>query len=223
MFNSSSMPTRVAIVEDNNEIRETLAFFISNSPGFECVAACASGEEALALLPELKPNVILMDIGLPGINGIECIKQLRSSSPESQIMMLTVFEDDERIYQSLEAGANGYLIKKTEPAKLLEAIGELHRGGAPMSPSIAIRVVRAFRTPLPDESAKAALSPREWEIVEHLSKGFLYKEIADALGISLDTVRTHIHRIYQKLHARSRTEAVNKAFKRPLKPQGRLR
>ena len=209
------MPINVAIVEDKHEIRESLVLLLNSPPGFQCVAACASAEAALSEIPQRQPDVVLMDIGLPGMSGIECIRKLKELSPKTQMMMLTVFEDQERIYQALAAGASGYLVKKTPPAKLLEAIQDLHRGGSPMSNQIARRVVQAFQQPSEARQSLALLSAREKEILNHLSQGFLYKEIAAALGISIDTVRTHIRNIYDKLHVHTRTAALLKAFPKP--------
>ena len=208
------MPIQVAIVEDTREIREGLAFLIDHSPGLTCVAACGSGEEALERLPPIQPDVILMDIGLPEMTGIECIQRLKSPCPRSLFMMLTVFEDHDRIFESLAAGATGYLVKKTDPIKLVEAIRDLHTGGSPMSNQIARRVVQAFQKQRPDITPDACLSRREKEILNFLMRGFLYKEIADQLFLSVETVRTHIRNIYEKLHVHTRTEAINKVFQR---------
>lgn len=201
---------KVALVEDSSHEREALSFFIRASPGFVCVGAFASGEEALQKVGALSPDVILMDIHLPGMSGIECIGRIKELLPSVRIMMLTVFEDHERIFNSLAAGATGYLVKKTPLVKLLDAIQELHTGGAPMSGQIARQVVAFFQKPSSKPPALALLSPREQEIVQLLAQGFLYKEIADQLGISTGTVRTHICRIYEKLHVRSRHEAALK-------------
>ncbi|MCL4180032.1 MAG: response regulator transcription factor [Verrucomicrobia bacterium] len=209
---------RLAIVEDDREVREGLARLIGASPGHRCVAACASAEEALAQLPALKPAIVLMDIGLPGMSGIDCIRALKRLLPETQIMMLTVFEDHDRIFQSLAAGASGYLLKQTPPARLIEAITDLHHGGSPLSAQIARRVVQAFQPKPAVESPNTQLSPRETEIIQLLAHGRLYKEIADRLKLSVETVRTHIRNIYQKLHVRGRTEAINKVFGRPAPP-----
>jgi len=203
---------KVAVVEDSPDEREALFFLVRGSPGFTCVAACRNAEECLEKLPPLKPDVVLMDIGLPGISGIECIGRLKRLLPDTQMMMLTVFEDHDRIFQALSAGAAGYLVKKTAPAKLLEAIQELRAGGAPMSGQIARQVVAAFQKPPPQCAALAELSPREREILADLAQGFLYKEIADKIGISINTVRTHIGKIYEKLQVRSRTEAILKTL-----------
>ena len=203
---------RVALVEDDRQVREGLRLLIDTSKTCRCVAAFGSAEEALARLPSLPTNVVLMDIDLPGLSGIECIRQLKLRQPALQFMMLTVFEDHDRIFQSLAAGASGYLLKQTPPDKLLEAITELHRGGAPMSMQIARHVVEIFQQHPPRGDAAAGLSPREKEILALLGKGYLYKEIASQLGISVETVRTHIHNTYQKLHVRTRTEAVMKIY-----------
>ncbi|HOW65250.1 MAG TPA: response regulator transcription factor [Candidatus Paceibacterota bacterium] len=213
------MSIKIAIVEDNRTVREGLAFLVGNSPGFECVGQWASGEEALDHAPKIKPNVVLMDIGLPGMSGIECITRLKEILPDTQVMMLTVFEDDDRVFQSLSAGATGYLLKKTHSAQILEAIADLHRGGAPMSSQIARRVVEAFKKSADPPSDVDALTPREKEILGYLANGFLYKEIAEMLGIRVDTVRTHIRNLYEKLQVRTRMQAVNKAMpNRPISP-----
>ena len=176
--------------------------------------ACATAEEALRRLPTLSLDVVLMDIHLPGMSGIECIRRLKQQQPQLQITMLTVFEDHDRIFQSLAAGASGYLLKQTPPGKLLEAIAELHHGGSPMSAQIARQVVEAFQRPAAAQAGGESLTPREQEIIHLLARGYLYKEIADQLGLSVETVRTHLHRIYEKLHVHTRTEAVMKLFGR---------
>jgi DNA-binding NarL/FixJ family response regulator len=216
---------KVAIVEDGAEAREALQILINGAEGFACVAACDSAEAALAVIPRCPPDVVLMDIQLPGMSGIECIRRLKHLLPEVQIMMLTVFEDHDRIFQSLAGGASGYIVKKTPPAKLLEAIDELHHGGAPMSGQIARQVVEVFKQPLDGfpvtrEPAPTNLSKREQEILGQLARGFLYKEICDHLGISLGTVRVHIRHIYDKLHVHNRTEAILKGHPgpQPLRP-----
>jgi DNA-binding NarL/FixJ family response regulator len=204
----------VAVVEDNDEIREGLAALISGSPGFRCTGTFRTGEKALEALTTMPPHVVLMDIGLPGISGIECARQLKARSPATQIMMQTVYEDDDRIYDSLTAGATGYVLKKTPPAKLLEAIQDLHNGGSPMSGSIARRVVETFRAQSAEGSGTELLSNREHEILSLLAKGYRYKEIADQLFISVETVRTHLRNVYEKLQVRSRTEAVLKFLRK---------
>lgn len=205
---------RVALVEDDPRIRQGLSFLVGGSPGFSWVGDFGNGEDALARLPALAPDVILMDINLPGMSGIQCIRQLKQLLPPSQLVMLTVLEDHERIFESLAAGASGYLLKNTPPARLLEAIREVHNGGAPMSAQIARSVVETFRQPSPVPKSSNVLTPREQETLALLAKGFLYKEIADQLRVSIETVRSHIRNIYDKLHVRSRTEAVMKVYGR---------
>jgi DNA-binding NarL/FixJ family response regulator len=213
-MNANGKMIRVALVEDDPQVREGLESLLDSSSGFRCVAACASAEEALQRLPALSPDVVLMDIQLPGMSGIECIRRLKQEKPQLQISMLTVFEDHDRIFQSLAAGASGYLLKQTPSGKLLEAVAELHQGGSPMSAQIARRVVETFQRPPRTETGAETLTPRETEIIRLLAKGYLYKEIADQLGLSVETVRTHLHRIYDKLHVHTRTEAVMKLFGR---------
>jgi DNA-binding NarL/FixJ family response regulator len=209
---------RLAVVEDEPRVREGLVSMIDASTGYRCVAACPNAENALARLPAAQPDVVLMDIKLPGMSGIECIRELKRRCPTMQIMMLTVFEDHDRIFQSLTAGASGYLLKQTPPAKLLEAISDLHHGGSPMSVQIARRVVEAFQPRTVTDPAGSQLTPREQEIIHLLAQGHLYKEIADRLHLSVETVRTHIRNTYQKLHVRSRTEAVNRLYGRDIPP-----
>ncbi len=206
----STMPITVAIVEDNKEIREGLCLLINGSPGYTCMATYATAESALEGIKEQSPDVLLMDIQLPGMSGIECTKHLKSSNPSMQVLMQTIYEDDERIYNSLVAGASGYILKKTPPAKLLEAITDIHNGGSPMSSQIARKVVQAFQKMGSSSKETENLSAREYEILTHLAKGYRYKEIADMLCISIETVRTHLRNIYEKLQVRSRTEAVLK-------------
>ena len=212
MTPSSESTIRVALVEDEREEREGLAYLLNRTVGFACVAACASAEEALTIIPACHPEVVLMDIHLPGMSGIDCVRELKARLPNAQVMMLTVFEDYTRIFQALRAGASGYLLKKTPPAKLLEAIQELHAGGAPMSGQIARQVVEAFQGPVSSPSGGAKLSATEEKVLQLLARGLLYKEVADELEIKMSTVRTHIGRIYKKLHARNRTEAIQKGF-----------
>jgi DNA-binding NarL/FixJ family response regulator len=209
---------RVAIVEDNARLRGSLAKLIELSPGYECVSEFVSGEDALAALPKLKPNVVLMDINLPGMNGVECVRQLKPLLPDTQVMMLTVYENTELIFQALSAGATGYLLKQTPPAELLEAVREVYNGGSPMTGHIARKVVASFQQAGNSAREFENLTPREREVLELLAKGFLYKEIAEAMSISYDTVHTHIRKIYEKLHVRSRTEAVAKHLGRAAVP-----
>jgi DNA-binding NarL/FixJ family response regulator len=204
------MSIKVAIVEDNDKIREALAGIIDGSDGFECTAAYDSAEEALRLLPAYKPNVVLMDIQLPKMSGIACVEMLKAQNPDIQVMMLTVYEDDEKVFKSILAGASGYILKRTPPAELLEAIRELHEGGSPMSDQIARKVVEAFRQMGKSSKETENLSDREMEILSYLAKGFHDREIADTLFLSIKTVRTHLRNIYKKIHVRSRTEAVLK-------------
>ncbi|WP_343703705.1 response regulator transcription factor [Chitinophaga sp.] len=204
----------VAIVEDNHDIRSAMELLINGSEGYACIGAFNNAEMALEKIPQLLPNVVLMDFNLPGINGIECIARLKAEYPDMQFMMLTVYEDDDKIFMALEAGASGYILKKTSPGDLLDAIRELHDGGSPMSSQIARRVVAYFQKQARPNPALEALTSREKEILDQLSKGFLYKEIAGNLFISIETVRRHVHNIYEKLHVRSRTDAVNKYFNR---------
>jgi DNA-binding NarL/FixJ family response regulator len=205
----------VALVEDDAKIRNGLAFLINGSPGLRCVCACASAEDALREFAELGIDVALIDIGLPGLSGIELMGRLRQLSPRTQIMMLTVFEDYDRIFQSLKAGACGYLVKQTTPAKILEAIVDVHHGGPPMTSQIARRVIEQFRTPAAVPAEVADLTARERQILDHLVQGLLYKEIAGTLEISEETVRKHVHHVYGKLHVRNRHEAVMKVLNPP--------
>jgi len=202
------MNIRVGIVEDDRSVRENLAVLIDRTPGFACAAACASAEEGLKRLPEAGPDVVLMDIHLPGLSGIACVARLRRQLPQTQVIMLTVEEDSERVFESLKAGATGYLVKHVTPEEILEAVAEVHRGGAPMSSHIARRVVRTFLEQAPAGAVAIQLTPREEEILRLLAKGQRSKEIADQLAIGAGTVNTHVRRIYEKLHVRSRAEAV---------------
>ena len=204
--NKSSMSVTVSIIEDDVPARQILADWIRRSDGFDCVSEHDDAESALSLLPEKKPSVVLVDINLPGMNGIECIRRLKTVLPETQFLMLTVYEDDNHIFKALSAGASGYLLKQTQRQMLLAALKDVHVGGSPMSSSIARKVVQSFRhTPTP---GVAELSPREQEVLELLARGYLYKEIADSLELSVQTVNTYIRRIYEKLHVRSRSQAL---------------
>jgi DNA-binding NarL/FixJ family response regulator len=199
----------LAIVEDDNTVREGLRMLLSGSSGYLCVATFSNGEDAIKEIPRLKPDVVLMDINLPGINGIECIKKLKRQNENILFIMLTVFEDTEAIFNSLKAGASGYLLKNTPPSKLIESIKEVNNGGSPMSGEIARKVVDSFSLNLKTGSNRYSdLTYREEEVLSLLAKGFLYKEIADQMNISIDTVRSHIRKIYDKLHVKTRTEAV---------------
>jgi DNA-binding NarL/FixJ family response regulator len=204
------MSIAVAIVDDNPEIRSNLSRYIGEAPGFRCACACASAEEALRVILQCPPDVVLMDIQMPGMSGIACTAALKKALPSVPVMMLTVYEDNDAIFNALQAGASGYLLKRSAPAKLLEAITELHRGGAPMTSEIARRVIESFHRSAPQEHPQDKLTGREQEILEYLSKGYVTKEIADKLNVSYDTVRYHLKHIYDKLHVHSRTEAVLK-------------
>ena len=205
------MSIAVSIVEDDPGVRSSLVKLINSSPGYRCVSHHASAENALAEIPKLKPDVTLMDINLPGISGVECVRRLKPLLPRTQVIMLTVYQNTDNIFKALAAGATGYLLKQTPPAELLAAIGDVHAGGSPMSGHIARKIVQSFQGPALEACAGAeSLSPREAEVLDLLAKGFLYKEIADQMKISYATVHTHIRHVYEKLHVRSRTEAVAK-------------
>lgn len=215
------METTVCIVEDNQELRSALEQIIMMSDGYDLLASFSNAEDALQSLPVLKPQVVLMDINLgEGENGIECVRKLKVDHPEILFMMCTIYEDDEKIFEALKAGASGYILKKTPPQKLIEAIHELRDGGAPMSSSIARKVVAAFQertaggAATQEKDSLDVLSNREKEILEYLAKGLLYKEIAAQLFISQETVRKHVYHIYEKLHVHNKVEAINKYFGR---------
>jgi len=204
------MPIKVAIVEDNRGIRDNWAKLINQSPGFKCVCICGSSEEALKQLPLIRPDAILMDINLPGLSGIECTSRLKEKLPQVQIIIVTVHADNQQVFSALQAGASGYLLKRTTPAELLEAITDVMGGGAPMTGEIARKVIHTFQRPTPVHTEDAQLTPREEDILRLLTQGYANKEIADRLSVSFDTVRTHLRHIYEKLHVRSRTEAATK-------------
>jgi DNA-binding NarL/FixJ family response regulator len=208
------MPIQVSIVEDNDQLRGTLARLLNKAEGFACLSQFASAEAALEGLPKERPQVVLMDINLPGLNGVECVRRLKQVAPEISAVMLTAYEDTENIFNALAAGANGYLLKRAPRAELLEAIREVHRGGSPMTTHIARKVVQSFQRTQASPQPGETLSAREQEVLDHLSKGFLYKEIAEKMGISYETVHTYIRRIYEKLQVRTRTEAVAKFLRR---------
>ncbi len=204
------MAINVSIVDDEEGIRNSLAELINEAEGFKCVSTHGSAEEAIKEIPALHPDVVLMDINLPAMSGIDCVRKLKSLAPGVQILMLTMYEDSDQIFNSLTAGASGYLLKRTPHTKLLEAIEEVHRGASPMSGKIARIVVQYFQKMQGAKAESEPLSKREQEILDLLAKGYRYKEIADSLGISFDTVRSHLRNIYDKLHVSSRTEAVVK-------------
>jgi DNA-binding NarL/FixJ family response regulator len=200
----------VAIVEDNAGTRHSLEWLLSEAPGFRCVCACGSGEEALNSIPRSKPEVVLMDIHLPNLSGIECTARLKQLLPALQVIMITMYTDTEKVFSALRAGASGYLLKRSPPEKILEAIKEVSQGGAPMTSEIARKVVEAFNHPPPPDGGEGGLTRREQQILELLCQGFANKEIAESLSISFETVRWHNRQIYHKLHVRSRTEAAMK-------------
>jgi len=200
----------VSIVEDNRGTRESLSELLNRAGGLRCVGAHPNGEVALRHLPLENPDVVLMDINLPGMSGIECVARLKEKSPRTQVLMLTTYEDGDLIFESLRAGANGYLLKNMPPGELVHAVEEVHAGGSPMSMHIARKVLNYFQQIKRASSEMDTLTPREQEILALLAKGYFYKEIGDQLGISLSTVRAHLHAVYEKLHVQSRTEAVIK-------------
>lgn len=206
----SRMQIKVAIIEDDRGTRESLRELLERAPGLACVGAHATGEEAVERVPAENPDVALMDINLPRMSGIECVARLKERQPKMQVLMLTTYEEADLIFDSLRSGASGYLLKNMPPADLIQAVEQVHAGGAPMSMQIARKVVNHFQQIKAPRSEVETLTRREQEIVALLSKGFFYKEIADQLGISLSTVRAHLHAIYEKLHVQSRTEAVVK-------------
>jgi len=206
----------LAIVEDLDEVREGLKNFLALSPDFKVLATYKTGEEAALGIPRLLPDIVIMDINLPGMSGIDCVRATKKSNIRTQFMMFTVYENDEKVFEALKAGASGYLLKNTGLIHIIEALKELHQGGSPMSANIARKLVKNFQEQTVAETAMEVtlLSVREHETLHLLSQGLLYKEIAEKLGISTSTVRQHIHRIYEKLHVQNRTEAINKAYKK---------
>jgi DNA-binding NarL/FixJ family response regulator len=209
------MRIKVSIVEDDQQICEGMAFLINSSETAQCISVHRSAEEALKQLPTLQPDVVLMDINLPQMSGIECTRRIKQMLPRVQILMLTMYEDSEQVFESIMAGASGYLVKRTPPAKILEAIQEIFSGASPMSGRIARMMVEHFRNVKRASPELENLSRREQEVLELLAKGYRYKEIADALSVGFDTVRSHLRSIYDKLHVHSRTEAVAKYLQNP--------
>ena len=213
----------VSIIEDDPSVRKILSDWLSNAGDFRCVGAHGAAMPAIAKAPEEKPDVALVDINLPDQSGIECVWKLKSVLPKTQFLMLTVYEDADHIFQALEAGASGYMLKRTPREELLASIRQVYDGGSPMTSYIARKVVQFFQKPVPPARAQMdGLSPRECEVIELLARGYSYKEIAEALSISLPTVNTHIHRTYEKLHVRSRGQAVaryNKMTETPRAPR----
>lgn len=208
----------VAVVEDDKGIRQSLEWLLKSSSEFSCVAACGSAEEALRVLPGAAPEVILMDINLPNLSGIECTARIKEVLPSAQVVIITVYGDTEKVFNALRAGASGYILKRAAPERILQAIREVHAGGVPMSGEIARKVLGAFREPAPAPAAEQNLSRREQEVLELLSQGCANKEIADKLSISIETVTWHLRHIYSKLHVRSRTQAALKFLGQRITP-----
>ncbi|HYE53597.1 MAG TPA: response regulator transcription factor [Chitinophagaceae bacterium] len=204
---------KTCIVEDLREIREGMISLLEQDERFEVLASYSNAETAAEELPAWQPHIVIMDINLPGMNGIECIRKVKSLCPATQFIMFTIYEDDEKVFEALMAGASGYLLKKTSLDKICDALVELSEGGSPMSTQIARKVINRLRNSEPS-GVLEALSPRENEVLQFLAKGLLYKEIADKLSISPSTVRQHIHNIYDKLHVQNRAEAINKVYGR---------
>lgn len=217
----NQMNISVSIVEDDDRVRASLVHLIRSAKGFSCASEHPTGESALEDLPRVKPEVVLMDVNLPGLSGVECVRRLKPLLPHTQIMMLTAYQNTEDIFNALAGGATGYMLKQTPPEGLLEAIRNVHAGGSPMSSFIARKIVESFQRPAAATAEIESLSPREAEVLDLLAKGYLYKEIADALGLSYATVHTHVRHIYEKLHVRSRTEAVAKHLGHDPRPDGR--
>ena len=203
----------VAIVEDIQEIRESLQTLINSVHGYRCTGSYATAEAAIADIPSIQPDVVLMDINLPGMNGVQAVKILKTLFPDMNFLMCTVFEDSDSIFQALQAGAGGYLLKNNSPVKILEAITEIVDGGAPMSAAIAKKVIDSFhKLPQHHEPQHALLSQRELEVLKLLAEGMLYKEAASHLNLSVETIRSHCRKIYEKLHVNSKLEAINMVF-----------
>jgi DNA-binding NarL/FixJ family response regulator len=200
----------VSIVDDEKKLCKSIATFLNGSTGFRCLSIYGSAETALQQLPKDNPDVVLMDINMAGMDGIECVKRLKTLAPQIQILMLTVYEDTEQIFKALTAGATGYLLKRLEPEELLQAIRDVHLGGSPMSNSIARKVVASFQKANVSGEKQNLLTTREQEVLDCLAQGLAYKQIGDHLNISINTIRTHLRHIYEKLHVQSRTEAVAK-------------
>jgi DNA-binding NarL/FixJ family response regulator len=200
----------VSIVDDEKKLCQSIATFLNGSSGFRCVSIYGSAEAALQKLPADRPDVVLMDINMAGMNGIECVRHLKALAPKVQILMLTVYDDTEQIFKALAAGATGYLLKRHEPDELLQAIRDVQAGGSPMSNSIARKVVASFQKIDQSNEAQNLLTAREQAVIDSLARGLAYKQIGDELGISINTIRTHLRHIYEKLHVQSRTEAVAK-------------
>lgn len=206
------MPIKVAIVEDLQEVADGLAAFLQQDEGLQLVGSFRTAEAAAIELPIIMPDIVIMDINLPGITGIECVKKIKSIAPAIQFMMFTVYENNEQVFEALKAGASGYLLKKTPPLQIIASVKELYEGGSPMSASIARKLVNMFQQPQAENDEAAKLTPREKEVLELTAKGLLYKEIASRLGIGFGTVRQHLYKVYEKLHVQNKTEAINKVY-----------
>lgn len=210
-----SLNINVSIVEDDPSIRQILTEWINRAEGFRCHSVHDSAESALAKLPEEKPRIVLVDINLPGQSGIECVRRLKPTMPDTQFMMLTVYEDTGHIFDALKAGASGYLLKRTPREELIASLKQVQEGGSPMTSYIARKVVHSFYQTEAERLETEGLSPREREVLELLARGYFYKEITEALGISMSTVNTHVRRVYEKLHVHSRAQAVAKLAEMP--------
>ena len=213
---STSLTTKVAIIEDHHKFREALEFLLNHTPGYQCVGSFRSMEEALEKIKFNLPEVALVDIGLPGMSGVDGVRVLKERHPSVVLLMNTVYDDDERIFQALCAGASGYLLKKTPPAKLLESLQEAIAGGAPMSPEVARRVLALFREIRPPEHEDYELTPHELRLLKLLVEGHSYKTAATQLGVTTKTISFHLQKIYEKLQVHSKTEAVAKALRNRL-------
>jgi DNA-binding NarL/FixJ family response regulator len=216
MNSERQTPITVAVVEDEPALRGSLETILARTPGVRCVGAFATAEDALDGIPKWKPQVVFMDVQLPGMDGVECVRRLSEHLPKTQFVMLTVHDNPDAIFNSLAAGASGYLLKPVRAAELIAAVKDVIAGGAPMTSNIARKVVQTFKTPVPpsENLPVVALTPKETQVLDYLAKGYLYKEIAEALGISYGTVHTHIEHIYKKLHVRSRSQAIAKYLTR---------
>ncbi|HWA27418.1 MAG TPA: response regulator transcription factor [Lacunisphaera sp.] len=212
------MATRISIIEDDEETRQILTGIITSAPNLKLVSTYPLCAPAIAGIPQDKPDVVLVDINLPEINGVEAVRQLKPALPNTQFLMLTVYEDPDHIFAALAAGATGYLLKSTQRRELLDAIAQIAAGGSPMSTGIARKVVQSFSRPSAIKDELATLSPREQSVLDLLSKGYLYKEISESLGVGLPTISTYIRRIYEKLQVHSRTQAVSKYLRSDSRP-----
>ncbi len=213
------MPLKIAIVEDHQRWRASLELLLNECKDLQCIGSYSSGEMAVAKLPRLQPQVVLMDINLPKMSGIECVRQLKLLLPEVQIIMLTVYDDSDRIFQALQMGANGYLLKRASADEILSAISEVQQGGAPMSTYIARKVVQSFRAGNPQSKPENTLTKRESDVLQYITLGYSNKEVAEALGLTPATIRSYLKDIYSKLHVHSRTQAIIKATKNDLGSQ----